>query len=62
MPQDSPGINWTGVLGRIAAAAVLVFDDAPDKAVYDAQLRLHDMFWKGRRLFVQTTRGLGKNP
>ena len=43
-------------------AAVLVFDDAPDKAVYDAQLRLHDMFWKGRRLFVQTTRGLGKNP
>ena len=25
MPQDSPGINWTGVLGRIAAAAVLVF-------------------------------------
>jgi hypothetical protein len=43
-------------------AAVLVFDDAPDKAVYDAQLRLHDMFWKGRRLFVQTTRRLGKNP
>ena len=25
MPQDSSGINWTGVLGRIAAAAVLVF-------------------------------------
>jgi len=43
-------------------AAVLFFDQAPDKAVYDAQLRLHDMFWNGRRLFVQTTRGLGKNP
>jgi hypothetical protein len=41
-------------------AAVLVFDQAPDKAIYDAQLRLHDMYWKGRRLFVQTTRGLGK--
>ena len=25
MPQDNPGINWAGVLGRIAAAAVLVF-------------------------------------
>jgi len=43
-------------------AAVLYFDEAPDKAVYDAQLRLHDMYWKGRRLFVQTTRGLGSNP
>jgi hypothetical protein len=43
-------------------AAVLFFDQAPDKAIYDAQLRLHDMYWKGRRLFVQTTRGLGKNP
>jgi len=41
-------------------AALLVFDHAPDKAIYDAQLRLHDMYWKGRRLFVQTTRGLGK--
>ena len=43
-------------------AAVLFFDEAPDKAIYDAQLRLHDMYWKGRRLFVQTTRGLGRNP
>lgn len=25
MPQDNPGIDWAGVLGRIAAAAVLVF-------------------------------------
>ena len=41
-------------------AAVLVFDSAPDKAIYDAQRRLHDMYWKGRRLFVQTTRGPGK--
>ena len=43
-------------------AAVLFFDQAPDKAVYDAQLKLHDMYWNGRRLFVQTTRGLGRNP
>jgi hypothetical protein len=43
-------------------AAVLFFDDAPDKAVYDAQLRLHRMYWKGRELFVQTTRGLGRTP
>ena len=25
MPKDQPDINWAGVLGRIAAAAVLVF-------------------------------------
>ena len=43
-------------------AAVLFFDDAPDKVVYDAQLRLHRMYWKGRELFVQTTRGLGRTP
>lgn len=43
-------------------AAVLFFDNAPDKAVYDAQLRLHCMYWKGRELFVQTTRGLGRTP
>lgn len=43
-------------------AAVLFFDQAPDKAVYDAQLRLHGMYWKGRQLFVQTTRGLGRTP
>ena len=43
-------------------AAVLYFDQAPDKAVYDAQLRLHRMYWKGRELFVQTTRGLGRTP
>lgn len=43
-------------------AAVLFFDDAPDKTVYEAQLRLHRMYWKGRELFVQTTRGLGRNP
>jgi RNA recognition motif-containing protein len=40
-------------------AAVLFFDQAADKTIYEAQLRLHDMYWKGRRLFVQTTRGLG---
>jgi hypothetical protein len=43
-------------------AAVLFFDQAPDKEVYDAQLRLHGMYWKGRALFVQTTRGLGREP
>jgi hypothetical protein len=37
-------------------AAVLMFDGASDKAIYEAQMRLHDMFWRGRRLFVQTTR------
>ena len=36
-------------------AAVLFFDAAHDKAVYNAQLRLHGMYWKERRLFVQTT-------
>jgi RNA recognition motif-containing protein len=36
-------------------AAVLFFHASHDKAVYNAQLRLHDMYWKGRRLFVQTT-------
>ena len=36
-------------------AAVLFFEDAPDKAVAQAQLRLHGMYWKGRQLFVQTT-------
>jgi RNA recognition motif-containing protein len=36
-------------------AAVLFFIASNDKAVYNAQLRLHDMYWKGRRLFVQTT-------
>jgi hypothetical protein len=41
---------------------VLFFDQAPDKAVYDAQLRLPGMYWKGRELFVQTTRGLGRTP
>ena len=60
---------FAGICGAVAScgvcsrpAAVLFFDQAPDKAVYDAQLRLHDMYWNGRRLFVQTTRGLGKNP
>ena len=38
-------------------AAVLFFDQAADKAVHDAQLRLHGMYWKGRELFVQATRG-----
>jgi len=38
-------------------AAVLFFTASHDKAVYNAQLRLHDMYWKGRRLFVQTTLG-----
>ena len=36
-------------------AAVLFFDDAPDKVVAQAQFRLHGMYWKGRQLFVQTT-------
>jgi len=35
-------------------AAVLFFDQVADKAIYDAQLRLHDMYWNGRRLLVQT--------
>ena len=43
-------------------AAVLFFDEAPEKAVYEAQLRLHRMYWKGRELFVQTTRGRGREP
>jgi hypothetical protein len=43
-------------------AAVLFFDDAPDQAVSQAQLRLHGMYWKGRQLYVQTTRGLGRTP
>jgi RNA recognition motif-containing protein len=43
-------------------AAVLFFDQASDKAVYDAQLRLHGMYWNGRQLYVQTTLGLGRTP
>ncbi len=37
-------------------AAVLVFEGAAEKTIYEAQMRLHDMYWRGRRLFVQTTR------
>lgn len=43
-------------------AAVLFFDSAPDKAIYDAQFRLHGMYWKGRQLFVQTTLGHARSP
>jgi hypothetical protein len=43
-------------------AAVLFFDAAADKAVYEAQLRLHRMDWKGRELFVQTTLGSARKP
>ena len=37
--------------------AVLFFDAASDKALNDAQRRLHGMYWKGRELVVQTTPG-----
>ena len=43
-------------------AAILVFDQAPDKAVYDAQLRLHGMYWNGRQLMVQTMLHHGRTP
>jgi RNA recognition motif-containing protein len=38
-------------------AAVLFFPSEHDKAVGNAQLRLHGMYWKNRQLFVQTTLG-----
>jgi hypothetical protein len=55
------GCPATARIERVAGdgsrpAAVLVFDGTGDKAIYEAQMRLHDMFWRGRRLFVQTTR------
>ena len=37
-------------------AAVLAFEGDDGKAVSQAQLRLHGMYWKGRQLNVQTTR------
>jgi hypothetical protein len=36
-------------------AAMLSFDEAADQAVLQAQLRLEGMYWKDRRLSVQTT-------
>jgi hypothetical protein len=40
-------------------AAVLAFEDDNGKAVSQAQLRLHGMYWKGRQLNVQTTLRVG---
>ena len=37
-------------------AAMLDFADAPYGAVEKICMRLHGMYWKGRALFVQTTR------
>ncbi|HWV92260.1 MAG TPA: RNA-binding protein [Burkholderiales bacterium] len=43
------------VPGDGSRPAAVLFFTANDKAVYNAQLRLHGMYWKGRQLFVQTT-------
>ena len=44
------------VAGDGSRPAAVLFFESQDKAVYEAQMRLHDIFWRGRRLFVQTTR------
>ena len=44
------------VAGDGSRPAAVLFFESQDQAVYEAQMRLHDMFWRGRRLFVQTTR------
>jgi hypothetical protein len=36
---------------------MLEFQDAYDAALYQAQQRLHDMYWKNRALWVQVIRG-----
>lgn len=45
------------VAGDGSRPAAVLFFDGQDKAVANAQLRLHGMYWKDRQLFVQTTLG-----
>ena len=44
------------VAGDGSRPAAVLFFEGQDEAVFAAQMRLHDMFWRGRRLFVQTAR------